>query len=154
MLKFASFDVVFREIPDEVTLAINISNCPNRCDGCHSPWLREDVGENLTDDLLIKLLQEYNNNITCVCFMGGDCDPLEVARLAQLIHQSFPTLNIGWYSGVQELPLNFPYRQFQYIKLGGYHKELGDLTSSNSNQRLYHIDNKGNMIDITYLFRK
>ena len=36
MLKYANFDVVFQEVPDEVTLAINITNCPNQCPGCHS----------------------------------------------------------------------------------------------------------------------
>ena len=29
MLKYANYDIVFQEVPDEVTLAINISNCPN-----------------------------------------------------------------------------------------------------------------------------
>ena len=27
--------VVFSEIPDEITLAFNISNCLNNCIGCH-----------------------------------------------------------------------------------------------------------------------
>ena len=36
MLKYANFDIVFQEVPEEVTLAINISNCPNQCPGCHS----------------------------------------------------------------------------------------------------------------------
>ena len=38
------FDVVFQEIPGEVTLALNLSGCPNRCAGCHSPHLWEEVG--------------------------------------------------------------------------------------------------------------
>ena len=38
MLKYANFDIVFQEVPDEVTLAINISNCPNQCVGCHSKY--------------------------------------------------------------------------------------------------------------------
>ena len=37
MLKYAGYDIVFQEIPDEVTLAISLTNCPNRCPGCHSP---------------------------------------------------------------------------------------------------------------------
>ena len=45
MLRLASFDVVFQEIPGEVTLALNLSGCPNRCAGCHSPHLWEEVGE-------------------------------------------------------------------------------------------------------------
>ena len=44
MLKYVNTDIVFQEIPDEVTLAVNISNCPCRCPGCHSEYLWEDVG--------------------------------------------------------------------------------------------------------------
>ena len=39
MLKYVNTDIVFQEIPDEVTLAVNISNCPCRCPGCHSQYL-------------------------------------------------------------------------------------------------------------------
>ena len=71
MLKFAGYDIVFQEIPDEVTLAISISGCPNRCPGCHSPQLREDIGEPLTEETLTALLERYRGAITCVCLMGG-----------------------------------------------------------------------------------
>ena len=50
MLRYVDYDIVFQEIPDEVTLAINLSNCPNRCKGCHSPHLLENVGESLTEE--------------------------------------------------------------------------------------------------------
>ena len=36
MLKYVNHDIVFQEFPDEVTLAINLSCCPNGCTGCHS----------------------------------------------------------------------------------------------------------------------
>ena len=55
MLRFVNYDLVFQEIPDEVTLALNISNCPNRCDGCHSPYLMEDVGAILGENALAAL---------------------------------------------------------------------------------------------------
>ena len=80
MLRLASFDVVFQEIPGEVTLALNLSGCPNRCAGCHSPHLWEEVGEPLDDNLLNSLLSGYGNAITCVCFMGGDAAPGDVAH--------------------------------------------------------------------------
>ena len=41
MLKYVDTKVVFAEVPDEVTLAINISNCPCHCDGCHSEYLAD-----------------------------------------------------------------------------------------------------------------
>ena len=48
MLKYTTCEVTFAEVPDEINLCINISNCPNNCKGCHSPWLKEDNGTPLT----------------------------------------------------------------------------------------------------------
>ena len=73
--------VVFEEIPDEITLAINITNCPCKCPGCHSKFLWDDNGTELTVEVLHKLIKE-NDGITCVCFMGGDKDPEEVVKLS------------------------------------------------------------------------
>lgn len=64
MLRYVDYDIVFQEIPDEVTLAINLSNCPNRCKGCHSPHLLENVGESLTEESLGHLLQKYGKAVT------------------------------------------------------------------------------------------
>ena len=50
MLKYVNTGIVFQEIPDEVTLAINISNCPCHCPGCHSHYLWEDIGLPLDTD--------------------------------------------------------------------------------------------------------
>ena len=44
MVRYHNFDVVFAEIPGETTLALNITGCPNRCPGCHSPHLQADEG--------------------------------------------------------------------------------------------------------------
>ena len=63
MLKYADYDVVFQELPNEVTLAINISNCPNRCVGCHSAYLMDDVGNPLTEQALEDLLHKYGKTI-------------------------------------------------------------------------------------------
>lgn len=86
MLKYVDARVVFAEIPDEITLAINISNCPCHCKGCHSAYLAEDIGEILTFSRLEKLIKQ-NEGITAVCFMGGDNDPKEINHYAGLIKQ-------------------------------------------------------------------
>ena len=145
MLKYVSYDVVFREIPDETTLALNISGCPHRCPGCHSPWLQSDAGQPLTDSELSALLNRYGSTITCVCFMGGDGEPDEVARLATLIRRT-TSLKVGWYSGRVALPPDFPLRPFHYIKLGPYIAHLGPLFSPTTNQRLYRITAEGAMV--------
>ena len=69
MIRYYNFDIVFAEIPDEVTLAINITGCPYRCEGCHSPHLREDRGERLDTDALAALLERYGDGITCLCLL-------------------------------------------------------------------------------------
>jgi len=154
MVRFHNFDVVFAEIPDQTTLAINITGCPNRCPGCHSPHLMADAGEVLDDEALRLLLERYGGSVTCVCFMGGDADPFEIARLAGVVRQTVPSLKTGWYSGRPELPAGLAPQSFDFIKLGGWIEALGPLSSPTTNQRLYRVSSDGTMEDITCLFRK
>ena len=132
MLKVASYDIVFQEIPGEVTLALNLSGCPCHCPGCHShsQHLWEDVGEELNEGLLDALVAKYQGLITCVAFMGGDQAPEEVAELAKGL-----SLKAAWYSGRMNLPeVSGP---FSYVKIGPYIESLGGLKSEKTNQRLY-----------------
>lgn len=153
MLKYVNFDIVFQEIPDEVTLAINLSNCPNGCPGCHSPSLQTDVGEPLTEEVLTALLYTYGKSVTCFCFMGGDAAPDEIARLAAFLQkQSIASVKVGWYSGRHVLPSLFQSAFFQYVKLGPYIERLGPLNSETTNQRLYRLNESGQMTDITSRF--
>lgn len=155
MLKYADRDVVFQEIPDEVTLALNLSCCPNRCPGCHSPQLWEDIGEPLDETTLRNLLRRYEGLITCVCFMGGDNDPSEVARLARFVRTaSGGTMHTGWYSGCAEPPAGFDLAALDYLKTGAWIESLGGLRSPATNQRLYRIREDGTREDITRRFRR
>lgn len=138
MLKYVNYEIVFAEIPDEISLAINISNCPCKCPGCHSPYLAEDIGERLRYDNLISLIHK-NKGITCVAFMGGDADPLSVNVCASIIKEQFPNLKVAWYSGRQELSKDINLGNFDYIKLGPYIEELGPLNHKTTNQRMYRI---------------
>ena len=152
MLKYVDAKVVFAEVPDEVTLAINISGCPCNCRGCHSPYLAEDIGERLRYDNLIPLIQK-NKGITCVAFMGGDADPLSVDAYAGIIKEQFPNLKVAWYSGRQELSNSISLFNFDYIKLGPYKEESGPLDSRTTNQRFYKVSGK-ELVDITSKFWK
>ena len=155
MLKFVSYDIVFQEIPDEVTLAVNISGCPNGCLGCHSPHLQQDIGHPLTSEALDLLLREYEGAITCFCFMGGDGSPEDVALLANWLREHYPQLKTAWYSGRTKIPEEMDVRLFDYLKLGPYLERDGGLRSRTTNQRLYHISvgsNGVHMKDITTRF--
>ena len=149
MIKYIPQDtlVVFSEIPDEITLAINISNCQNYCIGCHTPYLRENIGTELIPEVLSAEIQK-NSGISCVCFMGEGNDREALINLAKFIHANFPDLKVALYSGRVEVEDDM-YDVFDYIKVGPYIETLGPLNSKTTNQRLYK-----NKEDITYKFWK
>lgn len=154
MLKYVDTKVVFAEVPDEITLCINISNCPCHCKGCHSPYLAEDIGEELNIDSLHEIISS-NKGITCVCFMGGDSNPKEIDHLASIVKEYY-NLKTAWYSGVQALSKDIHLWNFSYIKLGPYVEELGPLNKRTTNQVFYCIDHENSdmMVNITHLFWK
>lgn len=154
MLKYVNTGIVFQEIPDEVTLAINISNCPCRCPGCHSRYLWEDVGLPLDAAAIDDFVVQYGKDITCIAFMGGDGDPKGVNLLAQYIHEEHPQYHVAWYSGRIRIPSVVNKRDFDYIKIGPYIKHLGPLKSPTTNQRLYRQTESGDFEDITAHFWK
>lgn len=158
MLKYTDTQIVFREVPDEVTLAINISNCPCHCESCHSPYLAKDVGKDLTQRALESLIRDYDADaITCVAFMGGDSEPGLVNLLAEVVRKA--GLKVCWYSGRQELSNKINLSNFDFIKLGPYMKELGPLDKPTTNQKFYEVchewrNNSHTLIDITDKFWK
>lgn len=151
MLKYVDTAVTLSEIPDEITLCINISNCPCYCKGCHSAYLAEDTGEPLIyyNDRCNKYITSIdeiianNIGITCVSIMGGDSEPDMVNALAQYIKDNYDySLKTAWYSGRQELSKEIELKNFDYIKIGPYIEERGPLNNPNTNQRFYKVHKK------------
>lgn len=139
MLKYTDTKVVFAEVPDEITLAINISNCPCNCENCHSPYLAKDIGERLDFDSLNKIIND-NIGVTCISFMGGDVNPNDINNLAEFIRAKYPELKIAWYSGRQELNKDINLKNFDYVKLGPYIKDRGPINCKTTNQVLLEIE--------------
>ena len=154
MLKYTNTGIVFQEIPDEVTLAINISNCPCHCPGCHSQYLWEDIGLPLDASALDDFIDEYGRDITCIAFMGGDADPKGINLLAQYMHEEYPEFHVAWYSGRTIISAAINTADFDYIKIGPFIRHLGPLKSPTTNQRLYRILPDGTQQDITARFWK
>lgn len=148
-MKYVDTKVVMQEIPDEITLAINISNCPCHCKSCHSSYLAQDIGEDLSIERLTQLGTEAEG-ITCIAFMGGDADPKRVNRLAKWVKEELD-LKVCWYSGRDTISDEINLENFDYIKVGRYDEFLGPLNSRTTNQRLYKvIDSR--LFDITNRF--
>ena len=127
--------VVLEEIPDRVSLAVDISNCRGNCVGCHSPFLRDDIGEELTPAVIDSLVAD-NFGVNCFLFLGEGRDP--DALLALAAHVRSLGLAAALYSGRPEVEPAF-WQAFDYIKVGPYIPECGPLNNPATNQRLYHI---------------
>ena len=156
-LKYVDTLVSFSEIPDEISLCINISNCPNNCKGCHSSYLKEDIGEELNIASLYDLIKD-NAGASCVCFMGGDQNPKLINDLAFAVGLlSDKPRKVAWYSGNNHISKEITLKYFDYIKIGGYNELFGPLTCKTTNQKMYKITHtKGDDVinDITYKFWK
>ena len=143
--------VVFEEIPNEITLAINITNCPCHCKGCHSKFLWDDVGSELTFEKLDFLISK-NKGITTVCFMGGDNEPSYINKLAEHVKNT-QKLKVGWYSGFDKVSNEIELTNFDFIKIGHYDEKYGGLNKKNTNQ-IFYLVNENKLEDKTYMFWK
>lgn len=154
MIKYYNYDIVMEEIPNKLSLAINITNCQNRCVGCHSPHLRLNIGEVLNKDEIDKII-ENNFGINCVIFMGEGNDINKLIDIA--IHvKNEHNIPIALYSGSNKIDDKY-LTVFDYIKIGEYMPERGPLNNKNTNQILYRIEeHKGTpkLFDITNCFCK
>ena len=148
-LKYIGYSIVLQEVPDEITLAFNISGCPYHCDGCHSSYLWDYAGRFVSDDLQ-DILKKYSGLITCVCFMGGDQNREDLDEMLRCIKKM--NLKTAIYTGNDTPDLNLDL--LDYVKYGHYDKKLGGLSSRNTNQKMLRKSADGEWEDITYKFWK
>lgn len=156
MIRCASQNITFQEVPDEISLTFSISNCPGHCEGCHSTWLHQDIGFDL-EKALPSLLEDYGSQITCVCFMGEGNDPDALLRCIKLVKER--NLKVCLYSGrdlIEDIPLIEEILPvLDYLKVGSYQAGLGGLDSPATNQQMYKFDQNGKIVqDITFRFWK
>ena len=133
--------VVLEEIPDRVTLAVDISNCQGDCPGCHSPFLKEDIGEELTEETIDRLVSG-NFGVNCFLFLGEGRDREALLRLCAHVHSL--GLQSALYSGRTKVEDEI-WQAFDYIKTGPYIEALGPLNERTTNQRLYRRLRPGGM---------
>lgn len=147
-------NVVLEEIPDRLTLAIDISNCTGLCEGCHSPFLRRDVGVELTPEAIDSLIAG-NFGINCFLFLGEGNDHAALMSAANYVRRAYPSLALGLYSGRENVEEDV-WELFDYVKIGPFRPSCGPLNKTTTNQRLYRIlhnaDGTRTVDDITARF--
>lgn len=150
MIKYENYDIGFMEIPDKVSLIINLTRCKNRCIGCHSPILQKDIGVEL-DEKELKYLLDKNSGINCVVFMGEGDDQISLLNLIYFIKQNY-SIKVAIYCGKNVVD-DIIYESFDYVKIGQYIEKFGPLNYKTTNQKLFEIKNN-KKIDITYKLQK
>lgn len=163
MLKYLGKPAItFAEFPDEISLCYNITNCPCHCVGCSESELAQDIGVELTLEVISKDLQS-NPGATLVGFMGGDADHEGLYNLVKAIKAKFDRLRVGFYSGFDFIDLKL-LEVVDYYKIGQWrmptgpvdtwkNQTAGPITLPISNQLMFKVSG-GKLINITEEFRK
>lgn len=139
-LKYSGYTIVMQEVPNEISLAINISGCHYKCEGCHSMYLWDYVGNYLIDDM-DNLLSKYDDLISCVCFMGGDQNQDELLCCLRKVKER--KLKTCLYTGNDDIESISEeiIKNLDYIKIGRYVEELGGLNCETTNQKMFDLNN-------------
>lgn len=140
--------VSLQEVPGEISLIFQITGCPHRCPGCHSPELWPSNGSRFDLERFTLEIERYRGLFTCVCFFGGEWLPGEL-----LIYLNFARergLKTCLYSGATEVHSSL-YPALNYLKLGPWVEALGGLDKNTTNQVFLDLDKKSNL---NYLFQR
>lgn len=144
-----NFQIVFQEVPGEISLCFSISGCNIRCEGCHSPFLwKEGNGRLLTVEHYNTLLDRYNDYATCVLFMGGEWHEQELIDKLQIAKSA--GYKTCLYTGEETVSKSI-LSKLTWIKTGRWKNELGGLESRITNQKF--IETTSNNI-LNHLFQK
>lgn len=137
MLYFSHEQVVWQEVPDEVSLAYTITGCPLGCKGCHSTdsW-PAGSGTPLTTAYLSQRLQQYQGLISCVLFLGGEWQPAALITLLQQVKAN--GLHCCLYTGLEQITPEIT-QYLTYLKTGRWIAALGGLDNPATNQRFIDL---------------
>ena len=152
MLYYAEVGLSILEIPHEKSLCIYISGCQNRCQNCHYPELKLHNYGNILRDNIFSITAAYLPQITCLCFLGEGNNKIDEHR-EFFNHVQFArqlNLKTAIYSGRDIFPEEWM-KIFDYIKVGSYQEDLGDLFCRTTNQKLY-LNKNGKLKNLTESF--
>lgn len=132
------YDILFQEVPGEISLAFYVCGCPLHCKGCHSPELwTEKNGERLEMENFENLLRRYAGYISCVLFMGGEWHPGQLNQFLKRARQE--NLKTALYTGLEKLSSSLS-ENLDFVKLGPWRQELGGLSSPGTNQVFWDLN--------------
>ncbi|MGZ3748793.1 MAG: anaerobic ribonucleoside-triphosphate reductase activating protein [Pseudobdellovibrionaceae bacterium] len=148
-MKIYKFDILFQEVPNEISLGFYVCGCPLQCVGCHSPELwSEQNGFSLDLESLSSLLDKYGKRISCVLFLGGEWHATElISFLSEAQNRGLKTAH---YTGHTDLPQKIK-SHLNYLKCGPWIEAHGGLSSPTTNQIFWDLKNN---LRLNHLFQQ
>ena len=150
---YAGVGISELEIPNQKSLVIYISECQNKCTGCHTPYLHQRYGDLLKENFE-DIFNLYYNYFDVLCIMGeGKCTKEVQEEIQYYCNYSHNhNKQFALYSG-RDCEIEDWMKDFDFIKVGAYKEEYGPLTIATTNQILYKKENNS-FINITAKFWK
>lgn len=170
LVPVVSTGITLNEVPDKVSFFIELGSCTQRCKGCHSKELWEEVKEPTSLDVLLKEAEKaIDKGANAIVLMGGTCNGLNIKELSTILQALSEIAQTCLYSGSDDQRLNLFLAEttnITWIKTGSYKEELGGLSSPTTNQRFYrkeyeeifkkhqYLRTKMVLVDCTHLFQE
>ena len=144
-LRFDREEIVWQEVPGEVSLAFLCSGCPLRCQGCHSSgrW-NAGRGAVLSEDYLRSRLQQYRGLISCVLFMGGEWHCALLEGMLRIAREE--GLHTCLYTGLERSELSaslLPH--LTYLKTGRWLPEQRNANDTSPGTSCHTISSRSNL---------
>ncbi len=136
-MNYSEIEIVLQEVPNEISICFTITGCQMRCKGCHSPHLwKAENGQQLTSEIYLKTLTNYQNFASCVLFMGGEWHEQELIEKLQIAQK------MGYktclYTGLTSVSTSI-LTHLTWVKTGSWNANVGGLESAITNQHFIEV---------------
>lgn len=169
LVPVVSTGITLNEVPDKIAYFIELGSCTQRCKGCHSEELWEEVKSPMSlEDVLRGAEKAIESGANAIVLMGGTCNKMSTPDLLKVLDGLSEIAPTCLYSGLDDEETNTyiaEHSGITWLKTGSYKEELGGLSSPTTNQRFYrkeyeqifkkhqYVDSKMVLVDETHLFQ-
>lgn len=142
-MKVLSEQIVFQEVPNEISLSFLIAWCPLKCEGCHSKeWNNWNQWFFLTEEEFNWKIEKYKWMITCVLFLWWEWHNEELIKYLKIARWNW--LKTCLYTWLLNVKKDLK-EHLSYLKTWPWIKSLWWLDSKNTNQKLINVNNWENL---------
>lgn len=144
---------VYEDKAKVINVTKNITNKSNKIHPINSK-----ASHQLTKEYLETRINQYQDMISCVLFLGGEWQIKQLIELLQIVKISNPSLKTCLYTGLEldeivglikneineQISIGWKYifenNLLDYLKTGRWIRELGGLDNKKTNQQFYKVN--------------